>query len=383
MMLISRADNSRLSQWWWEVDRWMIVALLLLICIGFMMGFAASTPVASKLGLNSLHFVTRQGVFLVLSLGLMFGISLMDQVMVRRMAFLSMPVLIALVALTHVVGPEIKGATRWIPLGGFSLQPSEFLKPSFIVFTAWMLSEQYHNPLFPGRKIAIGVYALCAGLLITQPDFGQTILLTAVFFGQIILAGLPLYWVGGILAFGGVGSVLAYMNLPHVQQRIDTFLDPSKGDNFQVDQALEAIRAGGLMGRGPGEGLVKKHLPDAHSDFIFAVAGEEFGFIGACILITMFSVIVLRGLANLIQEENPFIIYAVSGLLAMFGLQAMINMGVNMGVIPNKGMTLPFISYGGSSLLALSYAMGMVLALTKKNRYLQSGKYVGARHGGL
>ncbi len=382
-MLVIRSEKSVLSNWWMEVDRWMILILLSLIALGFMMGFAASTPVAAKLGLNPLHFVTRQGFFVILSLVMMFGISLLEVQNARRLAVISLPFILMAVGLTHLIGPEIKGATRWIPLGFFSLQPSEFLKPSLIVFTAWMLSEKYHNPLFPGRKIALAVFALSVALLITQPDFGQTILITTVFIGQLVLAGMSLYWLGGVIGLGAIGAFLAYLNLPHVQQRIDTFLDPTKGDTFQVDKALEAIQSGGLMGRGPGEGEVKFSLPDAHSDFIFAVTGEEFGFIGLLSLMIIFSMIVLRGLAKLVEEENPFIIYAVSGLLALFGVQALINMGVNLAVIPNKGMTLPFVSYGGSSLMAMAYSMGLVLAFTKKNRFLQKGQFVGFGQRGL
>lgn len=368
MITFARSDNSLLSRWWWTVDRWLILALLLLISAGFLMTFAASTAVAERLNLQSLHFVKRQAMFILAALGIMFGVSLMSERGIRRLAVLLLPVAIGLMVLTLFIGPDIKGATRWLSLGSFTIQPSEFLKPVFVVAVGWMFAEEFKNPSFPGRKIALVVFTIAIALLVMQPDFGQTALLTATFIAQFILAGLPLMWLGGLAAVGIGGSIAAYLLVPHVQSRIDRFLDPASGDTYQIDTALNAFRAGGLFGRGPGEGAVKKVLPDAHTDFIFAVAGEEFGTIACIAILSVFAVIVIRGLAQLMEEENPFILLAASGLLTMFGLQAIINIGVNLALLPSKGMTLPFISYGGSSLLALGLAMGMVLALTRKNR---------------
>jgi cell division protein FtsW len=271
--------------------------------------------------------------------------------------------------LTLIMGAEYNGAKRWISLGSFSLQPSEFLKPSFIILSAWLCAGAMNDQSFPGRRIALGLFILSAGLLVAQPDMGQTVLLGLIWSMQLVLAGLPLFWIGLLILGGCAGLALAYLLIPHVTSRIDRFFNPASGDTYQIDTALNAFRAGGLFGRGPGEGAVKKVLPDAHTDYIFAVAGEEFGTFACLIILGLFSAIVLRSLMRLTEEDDPFTILAVSGLIALFGLQAMINIGVNLALLPAKGMTLPFISYGGSSMLALTWGMGMVLALTRQNRF--------------
>lgn len=369
----ARSDNSHVSKWWWEVDRWMFGTLLLLIAVGLLLTLAASPAVAERLNLNSFHFVKRQSVFLVMGLGVLLFMSMLTQQWVRRIAVILFPITLGLVYLTVFQGNEIKGATRWLQLGGFTLQPSEFLKPVFIVSTAWMFSEQFNNPSFPGKKIAVGMYLLVIAGLLMQPDYGQSFLLSAVFLGQLVLAGLPVLWLAGFAGLGVVALITAYMFVPHVQHRIDIYLDPASGDSYQIDTALNAFRAGGLFGRGPGEGAVKRVLPDAHTDYIFAVAGEEFGAILCLAIVALFAVIVIRGLSHLLEEENTFVVFAAGGLLALFGLQAFINLAVNLAILPAKGMTLPFISYGGSSVLALSLTMGMVMALTRKNKFLRSG----------
>jgi len=373
MNIFARADNSHISRWWWEVDRWMMLAIILLASVGFLLTLAASPAVAERLGLGGFHFAKRQLVFFAMALGAMSLISMLSRTWVRRLAVLMLPVMLGLVVLTILTGPEIKGAHRWIQIGSFTLQPSEFLKPAFVVTSAWMFSEQYKNPDFPGKKVAIVLYLMVAGALISQPDFGQTLLLSGVFAGQFVLAGLPLMWVGVIIAAVFAGLGVAYMFVPHVHNRIEVFLNPASGDSYQIDKALNAFRSGGLFGRGPGEGSVKKVLPDAHTDYIFAVAGEEFGAFACLAILALFAVIVIRGLSHLLEEEEPFVVFAAGGLVALFGLQALINLGVNLALIPSKGMTLPFISYGGSSVLALAITMGMVLALTRKNRFLVGG----------
>lgn len=369
----ARSDNSHISRWWWEVDRWMIGTLVLLIGVGLLLTFAASPAVAERLGLDSFHFVKRQMVFLTAGFGCILVVSMLTKVWIRRLAVVLFPVAFGLVILTIYQGPEIKGATRWLQLGSFTLQPSEFLKPALIVCTAWMLSEQYENPAFPGKKIATGLYALVIGALLLQPDYGQSFLISAVFIGQLILAGLPVVWIVGFAGVGISAILTAYMFVPHVANRINIFLDPASGDSYQIDTALNAFRAGGMFGRGPGEGAVKRVLPDAHTDYIFAVAGEEFGAILCLAILALFAVIVIRGLSHLLEEENTFVVFAAGGLLALFSLQAFINLAVNLAILPSKGMTLPFISYGGSSMLALALTMGMVLALTRKNKFLQAG----------
>ncbi|GER06800.1 cell division protein FtsW [Iodidimonas muriae] len=369
MSLLSRADESLVARWWWTVDRWLLVAVIFLLGAGLVLTFGASTPVAERLGLPVFHFAKRQLVFLALGLVLMITVSLASVKMVRRGAIALFALCLVLMVVTLLFGPDYNGATRWVNVAGFTLQPAEFLKPAFAVVSAWLFAGAMDDKSFPGRQIASGLFVLCAGLLILQPDIGQTILLGSVWSIQMILAGLPLLWIGGLLVLGIVTVFLCYLFVPHVTERFDRFLDPSSGDTYQVDTALNAFRAGGLFGRGPGEGAVKKVLPDAHTDYIFAVAGEEFGALVCLIIVGVFAVIVMRGLVRLTEEEDPFIVLAAGGLLSLFGLQAMINIGVNLALLPSKGMTLPFISYGGSSMLALGLSMGMVLALTRKNRF--------------
>ncbi|MCF8474330.1 MAG: putative lipid II flippase FtsW [Emcibacter sp.] len=366
MTVFSRTDTSLLSNWWWTVDRLLLGALALLIGLGIVMTFGASPAIAEKLGLSSFHFVKRQIVFLIFSMIAMFGVSLLPVIWVRRVGVMLFLGCLVLLALTIVFGLEAKGAKRWLRMGSFTLQASEFLKPAFIIFSAWMFAESHKSPKFKGWTFSIISYLIVVAFLINQPDFGQTILISMVWAAQFFMAGLPMIWVLGLAGFGMAGIFMGYMFLPHVTSRIDRFLFPETGDTYQVDTALNAFRSGGLFGRGPGEGAVKKILPDAHTDFIFAVTGEEFGIILCLLLIVLFAVIVVRSLVNLLKETDMFVLLAVSGLIMQFGLQAFINLGVNLSLLPSKGMTLPFISYGGSSMLSVAITMGMVLALTRK-----------------
>lgn len=372
MIAFSRNDNSVLSRWWWTVDRWMLVLILALTIVGIWLTLTASPAVAERLGLGSLHFVKKQTVFLTLGLGVVVGVSMMPSAMIRRMAVIGFPVTLLLIVATLFIGPEIKGATRWLPLGMFTLQPSEFLKPFFIVTTAWVLSANFENNDLPAKRVSAVLYAIVVSLLILQPDFGQTVLVSTVWIAQMALAGLPLAWLSlaGVTALMGVG--LSYVMLPHVASRIDRFINPASGDTFQADKAMQAFEAGGMLGKGPGEGLVKLNLPDAHTDYIFAVIGEEFGAIACVMLLLLFAGVVTRGLSHLVEEENAFRMLAAAGLIIQFGLQTLINVGVNLALLPSKGMTLPFVSYGGSSMLALAIGMGMVLALTRRNRFIQA-----------
>ncbi len=373
MIAFSRTDNSVLSRWWWTVDRWMLALVLALAGVGIWLTLTASPAVAERLGLDAMHFVKRQAVFMALGLGTVFTVSLMSATMVRRMAVLGLPVMLLLMIATLVVGPEIKGATRWLQIGSYTLQPSEFMKPFFIVSTAWVLSSHFSDEKIPAKQVAFGLYLLVVSLLILQPDFGQTILISTVWFAQMALAGLPMMWMVLTGCVGVLGLGLGYALLPHVASRIDRFINPASGDTYQADKAMEAFEAGGMLGKGPGEGAVKLHLPDAHTDYIFAVVGEEFGAIACVLLLVLFAGIVVRGLAHLLEEENPFRLLAAAGLIMQFGLQTLINVGVNLALLPSKGMTLPFISYGGSSMLALAIGMGMMLALTKRNRFIRPG----------
>lgn len=367
-----RTDTSVLGRWWWTVDRWTIAALMLLIAVGALLTMAASPAVAERIGAQSFHFVRRQFVFLAPAVILMLGISLLTPKQVRRTAVVGMLVSLVLLALVPLLGAEVKGARRWLSLGGLSIQPSEFAKPFFAVVAAWMFASARLEPGFPGRIIATVLFGLTALLLLIQPDVGQTAILSAIWAVQFFLAGLPILWVVALGLAAPVGAVVAYQFFPHVQSRVDRFLDPSAGDAYQVTTALSAFRNGGLFGRGPGEGKVKLVLPDAHTDFILAVGGEEFGLLLCLLVVLLFAFIVLRGLARLIKEDNLFVMLATAGLLVQFGMQAIVNMASTLRLMPAKGMTLPFISYGGSSMLALALGMGMVLALTR-TRYGREG----------
>jgi cell division protein FtsW len=271
-----------------------------------------------------------------------------------------------LLAYTFIGGVEIKGARRWIEIPGLSLQPSEFVKPTFAVVAAWLFAQYRLQPGFPGHFIAIALYLVVVGLLIKQPDLGMAVVVSAVWFTQFFLTGLRLIWVVGGVGAGAGGLVAAYFCLPHVTSRIDRFLNPGSGDSYQVDRSMEAFANGGLWGRGPGEGTVKEYLPDAHADFVFAVVGEELGLLVCLLIVALFAFIVLRGFSRLLQDGNLFVVIAATGLLVQFGLQAIINMASSLHLMPTKGMTLPFISYGGSSMLALGLGMGMLLALTRR-----------------
>jgi cell division protein FtsW len=366
MSNFSRADRSVLGLWWWTVDRWTLAALAVLVFVGALLVLAASPAVALRLKLDSFYLVRHHFALLAPAVAIMFGVSLFGPVGIRRMAMIGLVIALALTALTLVAGQEIKGARRWVDLAGLSLQPSEFLKPCFAVTAAWLFAEQHGQRRLPGNIISILLYLIIVGLLMSQPDFGMTFVVSVCWFAQFVLAGLPLLWVAAFVIAGAGGVVAAYHLFPHVATRIDRFLDPASGDSYQVDRALEAFVNGGVWGRGPGEGTVKQVLPDAHSDFVFAVAGEEFGMIACLLIVALFAFIVLRGYARLFKETNLFILLAAAGLITDFGLQSVINMASSLHLMPTKGMTLPFISYGGSSLLALALAMGMLLSLSRR-----------------
>jgi cell division protein FtsW len=363
---LSRADTSLLGRWWWTVDRWTLLAVATLIGLGYVMMLAASPAVAERIGQSRDIFLLKQVFFLALAGGIVVVMSLLSPRGVRRVALAGCVIALVLTAMTLVAGVEIKGARRWIALPGMSLQPSEFLKPCFAVVTAWLIAEGRRSTRFPGMMIAFAVYGVIMLLLKSQPDVGMLAVISAVFFMQLYVGGLNLIWVGlGVAGLGGL-AVAAYTMFSHVRSRVTRFLDPSQGDNYQVSRALEAFGNGGLLGRGPGEGRVKDVLPDAHADTVFAVAGEEFGMILCVVIILLFAFIVLRGLLRLLAEADLFVILAAVGLVASFGLQAFVNMASTLHLIPTKGMTLPFISYGGSSVLAVALGIGMLLALTRR-----------------
>lgn len=366
MIWLPRTDRSLVGRWWWTIDRVTLFVLMALIIVGFVMTLAASPAVAARLGQDQFFFFRRQLIFLIPALAVIFAVSLMSLTTVRRLAMLGFVGAFVMMVATLFSGQEIKGAHRWVYIAGLSLQPSEFVKPCFAVVAGWALSEARRggNPLFYVGSVFL--WAMVIGILVLQPDVGMAVVVTAVFGAQLFVAGLPMILVGlgaGALVLGGT---VAYSLLPHVASRVDRFLDPSGGgDHYQIERAMDAFQAGGLFGRGPGDGSVKTILPDAHTDFIFAVAGEEYGFAACVLVVLLFAFIVFRGLGRLLGENNLFVMLAGTGIVTQFGLQAVINMGVNLRLMPTKGMTLPFISYGGSSLIALALGMGMLLALTR------------------
>lgn len=366
----ARTDNSVLTQWWWSVDRWLFLGISILVAVGIMLVMAASPPVAERIGLDSFYFVKRHLVYVAGFFVVMVGVSQLSQQSLRRAALLLYLGTLVLLVLTPFIGNEIKGAKRWVSLGGFSIQPSEFMKPALVVMTAWMLSEKKKNVDVPGNIFAIIFYSFAVGLLLLQPDMGMVFLMTAIFFAQFFLAGLPLFLIVIASATGIVGMVSAYFLFPHVQTRVDRFLTPSTEDRFseryQITQSLEAFSSGGFWGLGPGEGIVKKHLPDAHADFIFSVAAEEYGAFLCLIIALLFGFFVIRSILKVMQEQNLFILLAVSGLALEIGIQATINMASTLDLIPTKGMTLPFMSFGGSSILSIAISCGFILALTRR-----------------
>ena len=367
MVTLDRADSSVIGRWWWTVDRWMLLLLGIIMGIGAILILAASPAVAQRIHLGEFHFIERHLMMLVPAVGLMFLVSLMSPPAIRRVAAIVFVLSLLGVFATLFVGVEIKGATRWVQLPGMSVQPSEFVKPAFAVVAAWLFAQQKMRRGFPGYVASTVLYCMIVALLLSQPDLGMTVVITAVWFIQFFIAGLPMFLVIGLIGMGTGGLVGSYFLFDHVRSRIDRFLDPAAGDNYQVDRAIEAFTNGGLFGTGPGEGTVKLYLPDAHADFIFAVGGEEFGLFFCLLLVALFAFIVVRGLSRVMNETNLFIMLAVVGLVTQFGLQAAINMASTLHLIPTKGMTLPFVSYGGSSLIALGYGMGMVLALTRRH----------------
>jgi cell division protein FtsW len=333
---------------------------------GIILSLAASPPVAARLGLDPFYFVGRHVLYLIPALGVMLSISFLPPRHIRRLALVVFVLSVLLIAATLHFGAEVKGARRWIVLLGVNIQPSEFLKPAFVILIAWLFGESARRPEMPANSIALALLLIAVTGLVLQPDFGQTMLVALVWSALFFLAGMRLVWVFGLGGAAAVGLATAYMFIPHVAKRIERFRDPSSGDTFNIDQALESFQRGGWFGRGPGEGTVKRILPESHTDFVFAVAAEEFGIVLCLVLLALFMFIVLRTLRHAMRTEDPFARFAAAGLAVMFGLQSAINMAVNLHLMPAKGMTLPFISYGGSSMISLAYGMGMLLALTRE-----------------
>jgi cell division protein FtsW len=360
-MRLSRAERSLLVDWWFTVDRALLAAILVIVAAGLLLSLAASPSIALKRGLPTFYFVERHVAFALASVTLLLVVSLLSPPQVRRLALAVLIVAIAMMVLVLATG-----ARRWLHLGGYSVQPSEFAKPAFVVLSAWLLAEGDRRPDMPAMPMAISLYLLFAGLLALQPDVGQALLVSLVWGALFLLAGRPLRWFLMLAAGLAGGLLVAYMSLGYVRSRVIRFLHPTLGDTFQTDHALHSFIEGGFFGKGPGEGTIKTVLPDAHTDFIFAVIAEEYGVLACLVLLALFALVVVRVFSRHVDHSGGFAPLASAGLTLLFALQAIINMAVNVGLVPAKGMTLPFISSGGSSMLAVGLAMGMLLAVTRR-----------------
>jgi cell division protein FtsW len=365
-MRLARTDRSVIAEWWFSVDRPMLAAICLLMALGVVVALAASPAAAHKIGAEPLYLFRRQLLFMAPASLLLLGSSMLTPRQIRRAGLILFFGGLALIALALSQGIEKNGAVRWLIVGGQSLQPSEFTKAGFVILTAWLFSEAARHPEMPALPLAFGLLALFVGALVLQPDIGQATLMTLVWAGLFFLTGYSLIWIGlvGVAALGAF--VAAYYSLAHVQSRIDRFLSPGDGDSHQTDIALSAFREGGWFGRGPGEGTITPKVPDAYTDYIFAVIAEEFGLIFCLFLVALYAFILWRGLRAASRSRDPFIRLALSGLMMLFGFQTLINMAVNVDLLPAKGMTLPFLSYGGSSLTAIALTMGLALGLARK-----------------
>jgi cell division protein FtsW len=363
----ARTDRSPLGVWWWTTDRLLLGAVAVLICCGVMLSFGSSPAAAARIGLSDpFHFAVRQCFYAALGALILLGVSICSPRGIRRLAFFTYAVSIAMMAALPFIGHEAKGAARWLQVGGFTLQPSEFMKPALIVLASWMFAEAQKGEGVPGVSIAFGLYLLAITLLLMEPDVGQTVLVTIAFGAAFFMAGVPFAWILGLGGLALSGMVAVYFTFGHVAARVHKFVSPDTADTHQIDSAARAIAAGGFFGRGPGEGVMKRGVPDMHTDFIYSVAAEEFGLVFSLFLLGMFALVVLRGLYRAMKLNDPFEQVAAAGLFVLLGQQAFINVAVNLNMIPTKGMTLPFISYGGSSMLAMCLTMGMALALTRR-----------------
>ena len=371
MSHVSRSDTSVLGRWWWTVDRTTIVIVLTLLAIGALLSFSASPAMAQRLNLEAFFFVKRHLIFSVPSVVLLFSLSLLSPIWIWRLCLVGVAGGIAGMALTLQIGEAVKGAERWIDLGMVKLQPSEFMKPAFFVISAWLFAMDRRMKQAWALPINIGLLALIIGLLVMQKDFGQSVLFVAIWGFQFFLAGYPLLWITGLGGLGLVGAASAFTFMPHVRNRVTQFFDP-EGDHYQIDRAAQAFNDGGWLGVGPGEGQVKDAIPDVHNDFIFSVLGEEFGLMACIGVLLIYALLILRGIGVTARYDSLFTALAAAGLVSQLGLQAIINMASTLAIIPTKGMTLPFLSYGGSSLLSLAISMGLFLALTRRRSRQES-----------
>lgn len=379
---LGRSDRSALGRWFWEIDRVLLLLVLVLISIG-LIAVAAASPAAAirysggDVSFAPLHYFYRQLIWIVLALPVMIAVSMLPRTLARRLCIAGAVFFTILLVFVPIFGEEVNGARRWIGVGFAQFQPSEFLKPLFIVTIAWVLSLREHDKSLPVVPLTGLLTLVVAVLLMRQPNFGETIIFGTAWIMLLMLSGVSMR-ILGLLGLGGlVGLILAYLFYPVATTRIDAFLFAGGDtDTYQVDSALRTLTAGGLFGAGPGAGTRKFSLPEPHTDYIFSVIGEEFGLVACAAIAIIYLVIVARVLIKLLNEDDMFAVLATGGLVTQFGLQALINMAVNVHLAPSKGMTLPFISYGGSSMVALSIGFGLLLAFTRRNPYLHRSPYV-------
>lgn len=385
MSLPRRTDSRLVTEWLRTVDKTSLAAVLFLIVVGIVIGQSASIPIAERKDYDTFHFVLRQAIFVIPAIGILFATSFLDVRQVRRLALTVTCIALVLTAGTLVMGREVNGASRWLDLGPVMLQPSEFLKPAVIVLVAWLLAERNRRGNIPGVTLSALLIFISVGILLMQPDVGQAALLFFVWAGVYFVAGMPVIMLSGLAFTGAAGIFFAFQQMEHVRARITAFMTdtPSGQGPTQVDMSIAAFQSGGLRGTGFGEGDIKHHLPDAHTDFIFAVIGEEFGLLFCALVIGAYAFIVLRGFARIQREDDHFVQLAATGLILLLGTQALINMAVNLELMPAKGMTLPFVSYGGSSLLAVSFTMGLLLALTRRRARIMARPKDLAPEGGV
>ncbi len=376
----ARPGEPIIPHWWRTIDRWSLAAVLGLLLAGMLLGLAASPPLAVRNGLDPFHYVIRQAIFGVVAITAMIVVSMLSTHTLRRLAVIGFFCSFVAVALLPVFGTDFgKGAVRWYSLGFASVQPSEFLKPTFAIFAAWLMAASHDVGGPPGRTMSFVTAVTLTMILALQPDFGQAGLIIATWSLMYFAAGAPVLLLG--LVGGGVvaSGWFAYQNSEHVARRIDGFLSSEIDPRTQIGYATNAIQEGGFLGVGPGNGTVKWILPDAHTDFIIAVAAEEFGLLLCVVIMALYMTIVVRSLLRLVRERDPFIRLAGTGLAVLLGMQSLINIGVAVRLLPAKGMTLPLISYGGSSLIAACLGMGVLLALTRQRPRHDLDEILGAR----
>lgn len=360
-----RNDRTFFSRWWWTIDRGILMILFTIIVVGIILNFAATPALAHRLGLDTFHFAKKHIIYIIPSISLLISASLLNPVQIRKVSLLLLVLCFILLLLTPVIGVEIKGAKRWITFGGLSLQISELIKPCFCVISGWMITKQYHSSSFKGIQYSLLLLISIVLLLLIQPDIGISVVMISSWFAQLFIIGLPLIWIVLSIAILPCALLIAYFLFPHVAYRIELFL--SGHQNYQVMRSMEAFVKGGIWGQGPGEGTVKKYVPDAHADFIFAVAGEEFGIFFCLLIISLFAILSYRVIRRMYHSQSLFCILTVTGILTQLVSQSLINIASVLGLIPTKGMTLPFISYGGSSLIALAFSCSILLSLTKRH----------------